>query len=421
VTPSTQKGRTLARIFVFGFVAALAAVPRFGDRENGDAPISDSDYYLDMTRVFAGSAEGFDPEDSAPGHPGSKHYARPLLALLAAPPVAAGVLSPRVSLSLISLLSAWVIAAGLYLILVARPPLLAIAWLPPLLFLTGFPQVNWGYHVLSDSLGYATAFAGVLAAWSFLRWTRDGAGRGNRRAGLALAGIWVLQAAAFLARETAWFTPVAVIAWVVAGREWKRDGPSALLLLATLLSAKIPHLLYVAHFGLETLRIPFTPGAWLDPVYATDFLVKSLLAFHVAWILAIEGLRSSGLRRVPPVLLGWSVAALLYVAAGYAHNSREGIGYPLRLTYALFPLVYVLAAHALQHRVPPRWRRVAAVALLAANAAVSALGVALDPGHGVILVPGTGPPTSAAPGHLEPEEAVGTVRSVDEVESFHPL
>lgn len=393
-----RKSTCAVRHLLFlALIAVLAAIPRFGSRENPASVASDSDYYLNMALVFAGEAEAFNPAAAAPGSSGSRHYARPLLSLLAAPLVRLGV-SPALALSSISLLSAWTVSAALYLLLI-RSLGLGLAWLPPALYLTGFPQVNWGYHILSDSLGYATAFLASLAASAFLHWKRtEGPFHPDPRLGLALVGIWFLQAVAFLARETAWFTLVVVIMMVLKESQLRRRKAPALALVVTLLLAKIPHKIYVTITGVEPVRLPFAPEAWMDPVYIVDFLSKSAVAFHLAWLVALMGLCSRGLRPLPNVIFGWGVAAALYISAGFAVNSRLGIGYPLRMTYALFPLVYILAAQAIGSR---SWRAPAktqaAVLLVAANAAVSLIGVALDPGTSVILAPdlGTADPVSA--------------------------
>ncbi len=385
-------------LLALALLAALAAVPRFGTRENPSAELSDSDYYLDMVQVFAGASPEFDPFHTAPGGSGSRHYARPLLALLAAPLARAGM-PPAVALSLVSLLSAWTVAVAL--LGLARGVLGAgpLAWLPPALFLTGFPQVNWGYHILSDSLGYATALLATLAACSYLGGERgEQSRRFGSRAVWALAGIWALQATAFLARETAWFTLVVVLALAAWDRRW-RSRPAALAaLVAVLLLARLPLMAYVRHFGLEPVSIPFAPAAWVDPGYMLDFLAKSGLAFHLAWPLALAGAWRLRGRSLPPVVLGWSVAAVLYIAAGYAVNSRDGVGYPLRMTYGLFPLVYLLSAMAVAgHPWLVRRPRLVAAILVAANASVSLTAVALDPGTSVVLAPGTGVVEQAPP------------------------
>ena len=377
--------RRSLHLLALALVAAAASAPRFGERENGGAELSDSDYYLDMTGVFAGAREHFDPVLSAPGHPGSKHYARPLLPLVAALPVRALGIDPSVALSTVSVLSSWTVAALLYLFLLAVRPEMRLAWLPPALFLTGFPQVNWGYHILSDSLGYATAFASCLGCWAFLRLqrARDAPIRPTTVAA-ALAGLFVLQALAFSARETAWFAVVVTIALVARDGRWRRQAPAALLLLVVLLLAKLPHAVYVARFALEPVQIPFAPAAWADPLYVLDAVIKSAVAFHFAWLLALAHPRDE---RDPELLVAWSLAALLYMGAGYAHNSRDGIGYPLRLTYALFPWLYDRATRALEVRLPgARGRGRVALGVVLANALVSAVGLGLDPGRRVVVM-----------------------------------
>jgi len=411
-------------LLALGLLAIASAYPRFGQRENEGSELSDSDYYLDMVVVFSGEAPEFDPVYSAPGHPGSKHYARPLLSLLATQLRAVTGMEARAAFSAIAVAGAWAIAAGLYLLLATARPEMHLVWLPSALFLTGFPQVNWGYHILSDTLGYATAFLAALFAWGVLRWHRAAEPRLWSLGVIgALLGLFALQTAAFLTRETGWFTPVIVVGLVAMGRRWRSDLPIAAAMMLALLLAKLPHVWYVGAHGLEPLQIPFAPALWFDPLYALDFLVKSFVAFHVAWVLFFLGLKRFGLAPVPDLALAWGLAGLLYITAGYTHNSLEGIGYPLRLTYALFPVVYILSAQALASRfVRPARRLSAAVLLVLANAAAAFTGVALDPGRSVAVAPlASGVVRSGPPGELESRECVGAVGTFDVLEAKDPL
>jgi len=398
-------------LLALGLLAIASAYPRFGQRENVGSELSDSDYYLDMVAVFSGEAPAFDPVYAAPGHPGSKHYARPLLSVLATQLRRVTGMDTRAAFSAIAIAGAWVVAVGMYLLLATARPDMHLVWLPSALFLTGFPQVNWGYHILSDTMGYATAFLAALSAWGILRWYRAATPRlSSLRVLGSLAGLFVLQAVAFLTRETGWFTPVILVGLVAMGRRWRSDLPIAVPMMLVLLLAKLPHVWYVGAHGLEPLQIPFAPALWVDPLYALDFLIKSFVAFHVAWVLFFLGLKRFGLAPVPDFALAWGLAGLLYIAAGYTHNSLEGIGYPLRLTYALFPVVYILSAQVLASRfVRPTWRISAAVLLVLANAAAAFTGVALDPGRSVAVAPLASAVVPSAPGELETSECVGAV------------
>jgi hypothetical protein len=378
--------RTLALLLLL--LAAAAAILRFGQRENESAAVSDSDYYLDMAAVFAGEKPAFDADWSAAGHSGAHHYARPLLPFLAGWAARAiPGLGARAAFSLIDVLGAWVVAALLFGLLRRAGPELRHPWLPPALFLTGFPQVNWGYHVLTDTLGYATAFAASVAVWSAVRARRSRGGGSSGSAAPWLTAVFALQALAFLARETAWIVPVLVVWLIVDDHELRADRGFAAALLLTVLLAALPWLAYLRSTDVRPIGIAVDPAAWLAPGYALDFLVKSAVAFHVAWALAAVGARGSGLATAPRLLVGWALGALLYMGAGYAHNSLAGVGYPLRLTWALFPLVLFLAAWGLE-RVPRGGDVRMALALLALNALIGVGGTLLDPGTSGLTAPG---------------------------------
>lgn len=367
-------------VLLLGLLAAAAAVPRFGQRENPSDPLSDSDYYLDMAEAFAaGGAASFDSTWTTPGHPGSKHYTRPLLPLLAAGLDRLAPVGVRAAFSIVDVLAAWTLATALFLFLRGSSPGLRHAWLPSALFLTGLPQINWGYHILTDTLGYATAFLSALGAWALLRRRAD-AGRIEPAVWLGLVGVFGIQAVAYFARESAWMAPVVVGALMLAGPPGGRR--FAGIVLAALVLAALPHALWVGELGVERTAIPLLPNRLLAPDYLLGALGRSLLAFHLMLPLAILGAARSGLRAAPPLLLAWSVAALLYMAAGYAHNTIGIVGYPLRLTYALFPLVYFEAARGLEALRFGAGAR-AALVLVVVNASVGVAGVALDPTSGV--------------------------------------
>ena len=235
------------------------------------------------------------------------------------------------------------LGSALYGLLARIAPDLRYPWLPSALFLTGFPQMNWGYHLLTDTIGYATSFVAAMAAWAILE--------SDRRRLLDFAGLFVLQSLAFLARETAWMVPI-VVGWLLirGGLPRERRG-FGLGVLATVLLAYLPRVLYAKLVGVTSIALPLAPDVWLDPGYVLDFAVKSAVAFNLLWVLAAWGSRGGGIRAVPHLIAAWGLAAVAYMAAGYAHNSLAQIGYPLRLTYALFPLVFFLAARGLEANV----------------------------------------------------------------------
>lgn len=370
-------GRARAAV-LFAVLALAASIPRFGQRENDASLLSDSDYYLDMAAVAAGKA-AFDLAWSSPDYFGAHHYSRPLLPYLAG--TLGRVVPVRAAFSLLDVVAAWGAAFVFFVFLGRAAPRLRHPWLPPALFLTGFPQVDWGYHILTDTVGLATAFGAAVAAWAVLE-RDDGPPKP-----LALLGLFALQSAAFLARETGWMVPIAVGWLLVERRRRGRAAGPVVAVVAVLVLAALPHALYLRAMGLRRIHIPLAVSAWVDPGYGLDFAVKSAVAFHLLWPLAALGLRAPRRPAVPGLLVGWSLAALAYMAAGYAHNSLAGIGYPLRLTWALFPAVLYLAACALERIADARRARTAAVALLAANAAVALAGTLLDRGESGVTVP----------------------------------
>ena len=67
------------------------------------------------------------------------------------------------------------------------------------------------------------------------------------------------------------------------------------------------------------------------------------------------------------------------IGAGYFANKISGIGYPLRMTYVLFPWVYFRAAEFMEGLFNKQ-RTAMAVTFCVAQTGISLLGALLDPG-----------------------------------------
>src|SRR5690606_27073536 len=116
-----------------------------------------------------GERAAFDPAWSDPGYFGAHHYGRPALPFLAgwAARLVPG-LSVEAGFSVLAILAAWAVAGALHWLIARAAPELQHPWLPSALFLAAFPQMNWGYHILTDTLGLATAFLAALAGAALL-------------------------------------------------------------------------------------------------------------------------------------------------------------------------------------------------------------------------------------------------------------
>lgn len=349
---------------IFLIIAMIASLPRFGQRENEHQPtVSDSDLYLEMARVFTGDAAGFKREWVA-WQP--HHYNRPLL------PFVAGYLGKyllggnlRASFSIINIFSATLVAVLLMHYLRVQRPEWKLHWAPSVLFLTAFPQINWGYHIFTDTTGYGTAMAlAVYGDWCL-----------KQSSPARLAGLFVLSAMAFLARETAWLAVFAVAASGLARKDWLRLA----LVLAIIVLGKIPHLVYASAFGVTGVPLKTTLAALVNWRYVLDFTIKTGVCFNLSWIPALLWLRHRTV--IPPLILGWAIGAVLYMGAGYFVNKIHMIGYPLRLSYALFPLVFFGVAEVFERWFMPDKRTIRMMQFCSLQFAVNMLGVFLDPGR----------------------------------------
>jgi len=153
---------SIAILLLIALTAIASSTLRFGQRENEHLPESDSDYYIDMAQVFAEQKLVFEEEFVTP-YP--HHYSRPTLPFLAGVlDQAVPWLSLRACFSILNIVAGAILAWMLYVVIRRSRPELHYAWAGPLLFLTGFPQMNWGYHILTDTIGLATAFGAALMA-----------------------------------------------------------------------------------------------------------------------------------------------------------------------------------------------------------------------------------------------------------------
>ncbi len=370
-------------IVFFLLVASASSVFRFGHRENEEQPLSDSDYYLDMAMVFAGEKPAFDEVfvGNAP-----HHYNRPALPFMAA--VVARLFlrdNFRAAFSILNIFAALVIALLLYRMVLFWEPSLRYPWLPSLLFLTAFPQMNWGYHILTDTSGYATAFASLLLGMGVVDRMRSPHQPLRRLIPLLLL-LFLVQSLAFLTRETGWFVVLGLAAYIAVFRVAREVRITLIAcVLGIVLAAKLPHLAYSVINDLHAPQLRLDKGL-LDPWYVADFLVKSAVAFHLCWIPVAAYILSRHRPSLPPFVIVWTVAAVLYIAAGYIHNRHGDIGYPLRFTFSLFPLIYILTGWFIEqlrffrHSIV----RVGAVSILIIL--INIVGVLLDQEQGRIRV-----------------------------------
>jgi hypothetical protein len=372
-------GKTALFALVFLLVSAIASIPRFGQRENEHAPgVSDSDLYIEMARVFTGELKQFTP-DYVAWQP--HHYNRPVL------PFLAGYLGKyllggnlRAAFSLINIVAATVVAFFVMQIIRRHRPEWRLSWLPSVLFLTGFPQLNWGYHIFTDTIGYATALStAYYAAW-LIEQIEETAQQSKNFWALHLTLLFANSSVAFLTRETAWFAVITAIWLVARHRQAPRERLIKLgLIPLVLVLGKLPHVVYAHAYAVSGVPLKSSLSALLNWPYLLDFSVKTAVCFNLAWLLGIGGfLRARD--RSPPLITGWSVAALLYIGAGYYVNKIHLIGYPLRMSYALFPLIFYWVATLLERRLSDRRRVPAAIAFCLIQFGINLLGLLLDPG-----------------------------------------
>jgi len=373
---------------IFIIVAIFSSLLRFGHRENNWDEVSDSDYYLDMALVFVGEKSEFMPEHKTNRH----HYNRPLLAYCA------GIIGHyllgdnyRASFSIINIIAAIFIASLLLIILKSLYPGIANSWYPSLLFLTSFSQMNFGYHILTETIGLAFALGTCYLVYQLLL-RFDKSIRENQnykfykdcRVYLTFFIILITQTLSFLTRETAWFIFIFLI-YIVIKRQLSRKNYLAFLILIflILIVAKLPHTIYANIYGTHSTPLNYNMKVLIAPKYLFDSVIKLGIIFNISWIIVfLEFLfwKKKLFSHIHEFIIGWSLAAFLYIVAGYLANSMNKFGYPLRMFYSLFPIIFITVVVYFERSYVAKRRMYLMGAFIVLSASIGVIGVILDSG-----------------------------------------
>jgi hypothetical protein len=79
-------------------------------------------------------------------------------------------------------------------------------------------------------------------------------------------------------------------------------------------------------------------------------------------------------------IIGWSLAAFLYIGAGYLANSTNEFGYPLRMFYSLFPLFFISVTEYFERNFKAKRRTFLMGLFIVLSASIGIIGVILDSG-----------------------------------------
>jgi hypothetical protein len=197
-----------------------------------------------------------------------------------------------------------------------------------------------------------------------------------------LAALFVISALAFLARETAWIA-VVTTAWLVFTRrgQWNTHWSGFGFILLALIAGKVPHIIYAHVWQVTGVPLHPTLGDLLDPRHLMDFTIKTAVCFNIAWILALAAFIKRKRDPISPFIVGWTGAAMLYMGAGYLANSQAGIGYPLRMSYSLFPLIFIFAGEFFERFQAGSKRLLSTIGYCLLQYGINLTGVFLDPGR----------------------------------------
>jgi len=362
-------------------VAIASSSFRFGQRENEGMSWSDSDYYIDMAHVFSGEKEAFNKGylETRP-----HHYARPLFSYFAAKITSLG-LSLKTSFSVLNVLAAWIIAVIFYIGIVVNLPCFQYAWMPPFLFLTGFPQLNWGYHILTDTFGYGFSIIVIfIMDMFFIYASKHEFSHKKIQYILGILLLFILQSLAFFAREIAWAAVIVAVYFFLKHLITnKKISYFYVVVIITLILTKLFHQIYCQIYQLSPPELHFLRFSELfNYKYLLDFFIKNGFAFNIAWpcvFIYFFKFRLNGLKKIPDIFIAWTIAAVLYIGAAYSHNdlgNGYGYGYPLRISYALFPLIFLFTTHTLTSF---KHKKIIITFYLVLSLLINITGVLLDP------------------------------------------
>jgi hypothetical protein len=378
-------------LILFTVVSILSSLLRFGQRENNLAAESDSDYYLDMVHVFMGQQDEFNKSLFLTNE---HHYNRPLL------PICAGFLGHYIlnnnysaAFSIINILSAVFIAFLFYLIINRFYPKIVYSWFPSLLFLTAFPQMDFGYHILTETIGLAFALGTCYLLYNLVcKVENNEPVKGKAyiyykdwKVYLNIFALFIIQVLSFLTRETALFVFVFLVYITIKRKlfHWKFL-PFVVVIFLVLFIAKIPHLFYAQVYNTHIPEISINISTIIDPKYIFDTFFKLGLAYNISWLLIIPAIFYLGkgkLTKVHEFVIGWTLAALGYMAVGYLHNKMIPNGYPLRMFFSMFPLLYLIIIEFLERKfTSPRLVYILGLFFIL-HVGISVFGVILDSGE----------------------------------------
>ena len=117
-----------------------------------------------------------------------------------------------------------------------------------------------------------------------------------------------------------------------------------------------------------------------------EFMIKSAVCFNVVLVLFIFCAKRAKKVFFSDLIGAWTVGAILYIVTGYVHNSTGVVGYSLRVSFAVFPVMLLVSTYyfAGVESVKERVYRVLIFGVLYLGINVS--GVLLDPADGAVKV-----------------------------------
>jgi predicted benzoate:H+ symporter BenE len=193
--------------------------------------------------------------------------------------------------------------------------------------------------------------------------------------------LFILQSLAFFAREIAWAAVIVAAYFFLKHLVTnKKVSYFHIITIISLILAKSFHQIYCHKYQLSPPELHFLRFSELfNYKYLLDFFIKSGFAFNIAWpcvFIYFFKFRLNGLKTIPDIFIAWTIAAVLYIGAAYSHNYFDVYGYPLRISYALFPLIFLFTTQTLTSF---KHKKIIITCYLVLSVLINITGVLLDP------------------------------------------
>ena len=111
-----------------------------------------------------------------------------------------------------------------------------------------------------------------------------------------------------------------------------------------------------------------------------DALIKFLFVFNISSLIFYFFIRGQLRNKTHYMIIGYTIGAVFYIAAGYVHNSFS-FHFPARMAFSLFPLIYISVSLFLEERFNGKYLKIVLALFLVVHMIFSITGYIIDNKH----------------------------------------